>query len=253
MSNVKIFLPRFLLFVFVVSHGMLSFAMTQEELDEVVAREVLMFEHHEDSQSAIEHLITVDGVSRKQLADSFAKVALRHMNAPVTSESGYACNGALYSLGEFATESQLTNLLFVAMNSTNLNAQTALSAYHARKSRCLEFLNLAENFLSRSDIGVNEKSTAWRLLAEDCDCEDTVVSKYRERTLRLAHIHVEKIDENTPYADDLLVKHERGYELSEKRRLMVMALLQTKNPKIKTEFLQRKYSGVLRQFERPSK
>lgn len=253
MSNVKMVLPRFSLILFVASHCLVSFAMTQEELDEVVAREVLMFEHHEDSQSAIEHLITVDGVSREQLADSFAKVALRHMNAPVTSESGYACNGALYSLGEFATESQLTNLFFVAMNSTNLNARTALSAYHTRKSRSMEFLNLAECFISRKDIGINEKSTAWRLLAEDCDCEDAVPSKYRERTLWLAHSHVGKIDENTPYADDLLVKHERGYESSEKRRLVVMALLQTKNPKIKTEFLKRKYSGVLRQFERSSK
>lgn len=249
MDNVKMVLHRFSLVLYVALHCLLASAMPQEDLDKIVEREVLMFEHHEDAQSAIEHLISVDGVSKSQLAESFAKVALRYMNAPVASESGYACNGALYSLGEFANESQLTNLLFVAMNSTNLNAQTALTAYHVRKPRSAEFLDMAELFLARKDIGVNEKSTVWRLLTEDCDGDGVIVSKFRESVLRLAHIHVENIDENTPYADDLLVKYERGYENSEKRRLMVEEILETVDPKITTEYLKRKYSGVLRQFE----
>lgn len=253
MNNIKMVCSRFSLMLFAVSHYLLTFAMTQEELDKIVEQEVLMFEHHEDSQSVIEHLITVDGVSKVQLADSFVNVALRHMNAPVTSESGHACNGALYSLGEFANEGQLTNLLFVAMNSTNLNAQTALTAYHVRKPRSIEFLNLTADFLARKDIGVNEKSTAWRLLSEDCDGEGIVIPKSRDRILRMAHIYVDNIDENTPYADDLLVKYEQGYEKSEKRRLMVKAFLKSRNPKLTTEYLQRKYSEVLRQFERMAK
>lgn len=253
MNIIKIVCSRFSLMLLVVSPCLLSFAMPQEELDKIVEQEVLMFEHQEDSQSVIEHLIKVDGVSKVQLAESFVKVALRHMNAPVTSESGYACNGALYSLGEFANEGQLTNLLFVAMNSTNLNAQTALIAYHVRKPRSSEFLNLTEDFLARKDIGVNEKSTAWRLLSEDCDGEGAVIPKFRDRILRMAHIYVDNIDENTPYADDLLVKYEQGYENSDKRRLMVEEFLKSRNPKLTTEYLQRKYSRVLRQFERTAK
>ncbi len=222
--------------------------LTQTELDRIVGSEVLMLEHHEDSASLLNHLMTARGVSRHQLAESFARIARRYMNAPMSSDEGFACNGALYSLGEFASDQQLTNLVYIALNSTNGNARIALLSYHGRQGGSLSFADLAEKFLQRGELSMHEKSLVWALLMADINADLSSDSKIRERIIRIAKSYIVEVGENAPYADDILVRHEPGYALSAQRRHLVIAIMGAHHLFPPSGYVRKKYAAVLKKI-----
>lgn len=239
---------KFVTLLFICLSTVLASAMSQEELDQIVADEVLMFEHDEDADAVIQHLIATKGVARRQLAESFSKVVRRTVDAPIGSVSGIVCHGAICYLGEYADESQLTNLVHVALVATNANAAAALQAYHDRKRGTSDFVDLAERFLKRQNLSGRDKTPVWYALTEDMANDRSLAGNAKVKILRIATDRISVIDEQTPYADDLLVRFEPGYARSAKRLKMVTELLETCKEHPRSAVLRQKYQKVVRLF-----
>ena len=221
---------------------------TQDELDKIVSEEILMFEHADDMDLVINRLMTVNGVTRYQLASSFSKIALNNMNATPDSVAGHMCHGAIYGLGEFADEHQLTNLVYIALRATNMNARSALMVYHEREAGKDDFLAVTERFFARANLSVFEKTFAWELMKEDAK-NRILDEKTKSRMLKIAFNHIIHIDEHTPYADDLYVLLEPEYVKSQMRLEMITKLLNAKKDANDLDFLKRKYISVIERIK----
>lgn len=200
--------------------------IAQNEIDRVVDGEVLLSLHPDDAQASIDYL-KEHGVSNRDIADAIARILRENYNAPRDEEGSVKSNSAIHWLEVLGDQNQITNLLFVAQVSTNVHASSAIRAYYRRTDNKREFVDAAENLLSRR--GMDQlKSTVWGLLEKEAD------GTQKERVIAIANGKLRDGFIDFYYADIILSRWQDGYADGLLRKKMLKDALG--NPSFKAAF-----------------
>ena len=217
MKEIK--MSRYVIFILICSVSCILYAdkkkLSKSELDREVEK-VLMYMHDDDAQWAFDAL-REEGVAVYEIIESMAKCLKRDMNCPKEKVGCARANAAIWWIGCYGDQNQISNLLYVAKNTTRGTiASSAIRAYYGKIKDKERFLKDVLPLLDRTD---DHRSAIWRCLMEEAK------GPMRERIVSIATEKVDKGDVNVYYADLVLAKWKPGYADSAKRREVIRSLL----------------------------
>ena len=190
--------------------------LSKLELDRIIDERVLLYTHPDDAQGEIEAL-RKEGVTDYEIVESMAKCLRRDMNCPKEKVGCVRANAAIWWIGYYGDQNQISNLLYVAQNTARGTiASLAIDAYYGKIKDKDRFLKDVLPLLDRTD---DHRSAIWRCLMEEAK------GPMRERIISIAVEKVNKGDVNVYYADLVLAKWKPGYADSAKRREVIRSLL----------------------------
>ncbi len=225
-------MSRYVIFILICSVSCILHAdkkkLSKLELDRIIDERILLYEsgdveHGEDiAQGAIEAL-KKEGVTDYEIVESMAKCLRRDMNCPKEKAGCVRANAAIWWIGYYGDQNQISNLLYVAQNTTRGTiASLAIQAYYDKIKDKERFLNDAIPLLERS---YRLKSAIWRCLMEEAK------GPMRERIVAIASEKVNEGYDNLYYADLILEKWKPGYADSQERRKLIIKAVEDPNVK----------------------
>lgn len=201
---------------------------SQQKVDEVVADEIVQFEHGEDAESAV-RVLKAQGVTDEMLGSAYLKIVRKKMFAVRRSVDAANLNNAMWGLSQYGTENQLTNLLYVAENATDeITVTSAVFAYHAREGRSPRFLDWAQRILRQPNRSRRIKNDIWSCLSRDIKAKECS-EKCRSRILRMARESLETDLEGAFYPDRILAAYDAAYRTGTERRKIAEKVLSKQN------------------------
>ena len=225
-------MSRYVIFILICSVSCILHAdkkkLSKSELDRIIDESILLYEsgdveHGEDiAQGAIEAL-KKKGVTDYEIVESMAKCLRRDMNCPKEEAGCVRAHAAIWWIGYYGDQNQISNLLYVAQNTTRGTiASLAIDAYYGKIKDKERFLNDAIPLLERS---YRLKSAIWRCLMEEAK------GPMRERIVAIASEKVNEGYDNLYYADLILEKWKPGYADSQERRKLIIKVVEDPNVK----------------------
>lgn len=225
-------MSRYVIFILICSVSCILHAdkkkLSKSELDRIIDERILLYEsgdveHGQDiAQGAIEAL-KKEGVTDYEIVESMAKCLRRDMNCPKEKAGCVRANAAIWWIGYYGDQNQISNLLYVAKNTTRGTiASLAIQAYYGKIKDKERFLNDAMPLLERS---YKLKSAIWRCLMEEAK------GPMRERIVAIASEKVNEGYDNLYYADLILEKWKPGYADSQERRKLIIKAVEDPNVK----------------------
>lgn len=225
-------MSRYVIFILICSVSCILHAdkkkLSKSELDRIIDERILLYEsgdveHGQDiAQGAIEAL-KKEGVTDYEIVESMAKCLRRDMNCPKEKAGCVRANAAIWWIGYYGDQNQISNLLYVAKNTTRGTiASLAIQAYYGKIKDKERFLNDAMPLLERS---YRLKSAIWRCLMEEAK------GPMRERIVAIASEKVNEGYDNLYYADLILEKWKPGYADSQERRKLIIKAVEDPNVK----------------------
>ena len=224
MKEIK--MSRYVIFILICSVSCILHAdkkkLSKSELDRIIDESILLYTHPDDAQGAIEAL-RKEGVTDYEIVESMAKCLRRDMNCPKEKAGCVRANAAIWWIGYYGDQNQISNLLYVAQNTAQgAEASLAISAYYGKIKDKERFLNDAIPLLERS---YRLKSAIWRCLMEEAK------GPMRERIVAIASEKVNEGYDNLYYADLILEKWKPGYADSQERRKLIIKAVEDPNVK----------------------
>ena len=177
--------------------------ITQSEIERVVDEEVLLSLHPDDARASIDYL-REQGAGNRDIADAIVRILRENYNAPKDEEGSVKANSAIHWLEVLGDQNQMSNLLFVAQVSTNVHASSAIRAFYRRTANKREFVDAAENLLSRPRMD-QLKSTVWDLLEKEAE------GPQRARVVAIANSRLRSGFIDFYNADIILSRWQNGY------------------------------------------
>ena len=219
-------MSRYVIFILICSVSCILHAdkkkPSKSELDRIIDERVLLYMHRDIAQEAIEAL-KKKGVTDYEIVESMAKCLRRDMNCPKEEAGCVRAHAAIWWIGYYGDQNQISNLLYVAQNTTRGTiASLAIDAYYGKIKDKERFLNDAIPLLERS---YRLKSAIWRCLMEEAK------GPMRERIVAIASEKVNEGYDNLYYADLILEKWKPGYADSQERRKLIIKVVEDPNVK----------------------
>lgn len=218
-----------------------AWTMTQEEVDAVVDRKILRYVHPDVAKGAVRHLES-KGATRQMLAEAFAKVLRRDMNADSDEDAFFKANAAIYWLSQYAKESDITNFVEVAREATNSLAATAWHYFSLKTSQRSAVVQEGSRLLERKDMN-QLHMFIWDQLAKEARGE------LKPAIVAIAEKHLQETGVDVFYADEILVKHCPGYAKSRRRLSALRSALQMKRGNSLTSIMRRTMEEAVRGLE----
>lgn len=225
-------MSRYVIFILICSVSCILHAdkkkLSKSELDRIIDERILLYESGDvehgvdNAQEAIEAL-KKEGVTDYEIVESMAKCLRRDMNCPKEKAGCVRATAAIWWIGYYGDQNQISNLLYVAKNTTRgTTASLAIRAYYGKIKDKERFLNDAIPLLERS---YKLKSAIWWCLMEEAK------GPMRERIVAIASEKANEGYDNLYYADLILEKWKPGYADSQERRKLIIKAVEDPNVK----------------------
>ena len=223
-------------------------AITQAEVDRAVGSEILMCEHGEDAE-AIEKALKERGATDEMLAHGYYLAMSKTRNAEKGRLDSEKFHSAVFGFANVARGGMLTNLLNVAMSSTNdLDVSDVILAYHGREPGSRILLRWCMDEASQTNCPRHVHATIWGCLAKSMRMAD-LPRDVRDDILRFSRKGVLADPMSVFEADRILCMHDPLYARSLLRKQVSSRVLSLGDGSV-TAAVRRHFEAVSKEVDK---